>query len=191
MENERNHQCRKCGGIGTPSKALVNYHFIDKSYLRGEKEFVDKLVDCIKCQSCGHSWIPVNTSIFGNSNKEIIEFPIEGKSTRQQAIAWWNSLTLFQRSYFKDLHFDSQRSLSTLTGREIEDIWLKETAEKGITITDISKQNQKQFKKFDESLFRAYINKFSDEDKVAALRVLFKSIGITSKDKLEYFLARY
>lgn len=53
------------------------------------------------------------------------------------------------------------------------------------------KPNQKQFKQFDESLFKAYVDKFSDEDKVAALRVLFKSIGITSKDKLEYFLAKY
>jgi len=122
MENERNHQCRKCGGIGTPSKALVNYHFIDKSYIRGEKEFVDKLVDCIKCQSCGHSWIP-----------------------------------------------------KTSTNREIEKIWRKEIQLENIvfnTTTFEEKPNQKQFKKFDESLFKAYINKFSNEDKLKAKQIL-------------------
>lgn len=48
------------------------------------------------------------------------------KSNRELALEWWNNLTSFQRSYFKDLHFDNQRSLSTLTGREIEEIWNKE-----------------------------------------------------------------
>lgn len=42
--------CRKCGGNGKPSKALRNYHYIDKSYLRGEIEFETKLLNCIKCE---------------------------------------------------------------------------------------------------------------------------------------------
>ena len=37
------------------------------------------------------------------------------------------------------------------------------------------KPNQKQFKTFDESLFKAYIDKFSDEDKLKMLKVVFFS----------------
>jgi len=34
------------------------------------------------------------------------------------------------------------------------------------------KPNQKQFKEFDESLFRAYLNKFSNDDKFKAMLIL-------------------
>lgn len=44
------------------------------------------------------------------------------------------------------------------------------------TIKAMKSLNQKQFKQFDESLFKAYIDKFSDEDKLKALKVLLKSI---------------
>lgn len=119
------------------------------------------------------------------------------ESTREQAIAWWKQLTDGRRNYFIGYHLFQFRDQDSLTGREIEEIWMKETQnnivnwdENPETILK-DKPNQKQFKQFDESLFKAYVDKFSDEDKVAALRVLFKSIGITSKDKLEYFLAKY
>jgi hypothetical protein len=39
--------------------------------------------------------------------------------------------------------------------------------------------NQKQFKQFDESLFKAYINKFSDEDKLKCLNIIKESVGIS------------
>lgn len=48
--------CNKCNGIGKPSKALVNFHNIRLSYRKGEKEFYTSLINCIKCQNCGHSW---------------------------------------------------------------------------------------------------------------------------------------
>lgn len=42
----------------------------------------------------------------------------------------------------------------------------------------VNKPNQKQFKQFDESLFKAYIDKFSDEDKLKAIKVLMKATNI-------------
>jgi len=48
--------CRDCGTIGKPSKGLVNFHNVRKSFLRGEVEFETKMVNCIKCPNCGHSW---------------------------------------------------------------------------------------------------------------------------------------
>lgn len=41
------------------------------------------------------------------------------------------------------------------------------------------KANQKQYKQFDETLFKAYINKFSNEDKMKALKVLVCDISTT------------
>ena len=48
--------CRDCGTIGKPSKGITNVHNVRKSFLRGEVEFETKMVDCIKCPNCGHSW---------------------------------------------------------------------------------------------------------------------------------------
>ena len=52
------NQCRICNGTAKASKGYLNQHNIRKSYLRGEVEFETKLVNCLKCESCGHSWIP-------------------------------------------------------------------------------------------------------------------------------------
>jgi len=62
------------------------------------------------------------------------------------------------------------------TGREIEEIYDKEVLEpirqeewqESQVNRRYLKSNQKQFKQFDESLHKAYLNKFSDEDKFKA-----------------------
>lgn len=46
--------CNKCNGVGKPSKALYNTHNIQTQDL--SKEFETKLINCIKCENCGHSW---------------------------------------------------------------------------------------------------------------------------------------
>ena len=164
MENERN-KCRKCGGEGKPSKGYMNFHNIQTIDL--SKEFKTKLLNCIKCTSCGHSWIPE-------------------KSTRELALEWWNSLKnhKLKQSLADDLTLTSgEKAYQSLTGREIEEIWKKETggglATGGDKVLQIlnSKPNQKQFKKFNPELFKAYIDKFSDEDKMNALKVLFWSLS--------------
>jgi len=108
---------------------------------------------------------------------------MESESVREQALAWWNSIKNHQekQSLSDDYTKTSGiRAYQSLTGREIEEIFLKETSH--IDPTDIqsaymmqvksknvfSKPNQKQFKQFDESLHKAYLNKFSDEDKFKA-----------------------
>jgi hypothetical protein len=120
------------------------------------------------------------------------------KSTRELAMKWWDNLTSFQRSYFKDLHLESTRSLLSLTGREIEQIYHNEVIEPKLQeswqesqvnqkydYTKLpmnpnpnlpnwmnGKLNQKQFKEFNPELFKAYIEKFSDEDKIKAFNIL-------------------
>lgn len=96
---------------------------------------------------------------------------------RRKALTWWNNQGQGRQNYLTNTYIGGQRFSYSLTGSEIEKIWLKETAERGITITDISKQNQKQFKKFDESLFKAYINKFSDEDKFKCLILILNELS--------------
>lgn len=190
MENERN-QCRKCGGNAIPSKALMNYHFIDKSYHRGEKEFKTKLLDCLKCSSCGHSWVPI---------KSIQEV------SQELALEWWHNL--FDKdegltlSRISDKYYPS-RGYGTLIDKEIEEIWRKECnkiedevfkptqtqySQKEVdklldeqaarTTAQVLKSNAKQFKEFNPELFKAYIDKFSNEDKYEALRILAESFGL-------------
>lgn len=140
----------------------------------------------------------------------------ENKSTREQHMAWWNQLKydspvhleFYAKKYF-------QRDWDTLTGREIEQIWIKETQnhtndsmgtvfissidsqntikpnqkqysqeevdrlldhQAAKTTAQILKSNQKQFREFDESLFKAYIDKFSNEDKLKAFQILAKEL---------------
>ena len=54
MENNLN--CRKCGSITKKSKAFINIHNRHLSFVRGEKEFEIKLIECNKCIKCGHSF---------------------------------------------------------------------------------------------------------------------------------------
>lgn len=114
----------------------------------------------------------------------------EPTSTRKQAIAWWNNLSdgFEKGSKFQILHnfldsnkmtgFSSKegRMIDTLTGREIEEIYDKEVLEpkrqkewqESQVNCRYSKPNQKQFKQFDKSLHKEYLNKFSEEDKFKA-----------------------
>lgn len=56
------NRCKKCKGIGKPSKAFMNYHNIQHPLDGSKAEFETKLQDCIKCEDCGHSWIPERTN---------------------------------------------------------------------------------------------------------------------------------
>ncbi len=50
--------CRVCGGIGLPSKGIMNYHNIQHPLGKSKAEFETVVENCLKCESCGHSWIP-------------------------------------------------------------------------------------------------------------------------------------
>lgn len=47
-----------------------------------------------------------------------------------------------------------------------------------ITTSQILKSNQKQFKEFNAEFFKAYINKFSDEDKLKAFELIMRNLDI-------------
>ena len=92
------------------------------------------------------------------------------QSTREQASAWWQPLLSSEKlrlwREYQKITFTPSHSPEELTGREIEEIWRKETL------------NTEQFK---ESLFKAYINKLSDKDKKLAIAILFEELP-DSKD---------
>ena len=122
--------CKECGCIGKPSKALLNQlvsfdDFGNDADRRGttqSRHGEAKEVDCLKCPNCGHSWIPE-------------------KSDREKAIEWWNSIPVFEKGLLIHDTFNpplNQRTPEEVTGREIEQIWRKETQqelERGIVIT--------------------------------------------------------
>ena len=70
METLNIFKC-KCGGIGKHSKALLNtlVSFSDFGNDAGKRGTTQsrvgkaKMVDCIKCQTCGHSWVPVDKEL--------------------------------------------------------------------------------------------------------------------------------
>ena len=176
--------CKKCGGTCKPSKGYLNTHNIQTN--NKNKEFETKLLDCIKCTSCGHSFIPVNTSMFGGGRDEIIELPIKiidyDISNRKIALKWFDDKDTYNKSelshkYYKDT---VSYNFSCLTSKEIESIWVKEVFQKltPSQVDFINKPNQKQFTQFSEELFLKYINKFSDKDKYEALRVLAESFKL-------------
>jgi len=53
-------QCKKCSGKSKNSKAIQNVHNIQTQDL--SREFETNLIDCLKCEDCGHSWIPSKES---------------------------------------------------------------------------------------------------------------------------------
>ncbi len=87
------------------------------------------------------------------------------------AIKWFKDLTDAYCQILVDKYLKGRISTS-LTGREIEEIWRKECNQ---IEEEIFKNNQKQFKKFSSELFKAYIDKFSEEDKIKAFEILFDS----------------
>lgn len=141
----------------------------------------------------------------------------ETVSTRNQAIAWWNSITYGKKQHLIIENLGHKRALTNLTGRELEEIYNKEVQEDYLdvaeaakklsnTVEELRKPNQKQlpkelegvvprivtieekiktvkanakeFKQLDESLFKAYIFKFSDEDKEKCFEILMRNLDI-------------
>lgn len=99
------------------------------------------------------------------------------QSNRRQAISWWNNLTFGKQCFIRSKYHPQERSLDSLTGREIEEIWRKETKEGSDreiieeVFPDL-KSNQKQFVEFNEDLFKAYIAKFSYDDQSKMVEIL-------------------
>lgn len=136
--------------------------------------------------------------------------PIE-ELTREQALKWWNNLKIeSQRLLFRAYSIDNvtpARYETELTGREIEEIYKKETQNnlelanqaldeqyskyynsnnqgnefQGI-INDNIKLNQKQFKEFNNELFLAYINKFSLKDRYNAAAIILLTLELSIDD---------
>ena len=113
----------------------------------------------------------------------------ETASTRRKAMVWWNSLNFQLRQELTDnLSYEQgkfQRTSQSLTGREIEEIYNKEVLEpkrqkewqESQVNCRYTKPNAKEFKQFDESLFKAYIDKFSTEDLYKALKIIGQKLG--------------
>lgn len=64
--------CKKCGGSAIKSKGFGNAYLPQNEI--GTKEVLEgkgKLIDCLKCSKCGHSWIPPNEEINNTKRAEI------------------------------------------------------------------------------------------------------------------------
>jgi hypothetical protein len=95
---------------------------------------------------------------------------------------WWESLTYKQKDQYRGF-LDKYTSMDSPVDpvqfadeSMIAEIWLSEVINEQQP-ESIEKPNRKQFKEFSPELFKAYIDKFSDEDKVKALDILETGIG--------------
>ncbi len=112
----------------------------------------------------------------------------ELEKEKPQAFQWWNNLISDGlRAGYAQKHLNAGIRYKFLTPKEIEEIYRKEVGDLRLhqgEIVDESyptefqeaylKPNQKQFKEFSPDLFKAYIGKFSEEDKFQAFAVLAK-----------------
>ena len=51
------------------------------------------------------------------------------KTNREKAIKWWSNLDYYSKVNLNISYHGTDRSINSLTGREIEEIWYKETQE--------------------------------------------------------------
>ena len=120
----------------------------------------------------------------------------ETVSTRRLALKWWNDesnllnrTALFDR-YFsntatKDKMFTVANNYKELTGREIEEIYNKEVLEpkrqkewqESQVNCRYTKPNAKEFKQFDESLFKAYTDKLPHNEVGTMIGILSRRLN--------------
>lgn len=102
------------------------------------------------------------------------------QTNRELALEWWSKLSEQEKVKFHNKSW-------TPTGKEVEEIWKNEVQVVELRNAEhnaeyLEKPNQKQFTQFSEELFLKYINKFSNEDKLKALKVLSLNLEIIIPD---------
>lgn len=142
-----NFKCKKCNGDCKPSQALNNTlvsmdDFGNDANSRGTTQSrvgTAEMVDCQKCENCGHSFVPnefieVNINISDINISDILGFPTNNESLHMK---WWNSLSdgFDTNSKFQQMHcylnsnkmdgFSSEdgRTLDSLIDNEIFSMW--------------------------------------------------------------------
>lgn len=114
-----------------------------------------------------------------NLNQNLLTLNQNLLTIREQAGEWFASKTYLEQHELSDKYFES-RNPSLLTIEQVEEIYNKEILEpkrqeewqESQVNCKYTKPNAKEFKQFDESLFKAYISKFSNEDKLKMLAKL-------------------
>lgn len=112
--------------------------------------------------------------------------------TRTMALEWFNKLSNEKQLKLVELHLSDRPFVGRdyLTGREIEQIFLKETSP--VDKTDIESayisqvKPKKQFTEFDPEKFKLYINKFTNQDK---LKAILEIIILLDKDQKAFYKA--
>lgn len=115
-----------------------------------------------------------NIEYYVNENKYFVGYLT---SEEQISMKWWNNLSLERKNMYGFMYFEeiknSNRTLDTLSAYDINVIYNeKNNSDKEIINYIFDKPNQKQFKKFDETLFKSYVEKFQTEDLYQMISIL-------------------
>jgi len=103
-------------------------------------------------------------------------------SSTEKALIWWDTLPVFgipSKEYYIGLYYSDD----DVTPERIEEIYDKEVLEpkrqkewqESQVNRRYSKPNAKEFKQFDESLFRAYIDKLPESESLNMIKIIYEN----------------
>ena len=158
MENKRNHTYKTKGSVFYITNAINKKHAVE-SFIQYRIFVAESDIELFE----------------GDIPSTHYSMPAIELKTRELALEWWDTLMHNFKRYELTQKYHKNRKPEDLTDKEIETIWLKEIQDVP-EIPEYLKPNSKQFKEFNPELFKAYIDKFSDEDKIKAILILGNSI---------------
>lgn len=177
--------CKKCGSNVKPSKAFNDtlIEHLDLGSKKGDRGNTlsrngkAKLVDCLKCTNCGHSWIPKENP--NNLDKDITERGKKGTrillNLQDEELDDNEHLT----SYIARNRMNETKSKGSKIGIISKGIVnnktlksLKNTDKIRVENKDIKVFSKMQYTEFNKDLFLKYINKFSESDQAKMFRIL-------------------
>ena len=108
--------------------------------------------------------------------------PNKETSTKEQASKWFSSKSYLEQHSLSDKYFESKNP-SLLTIEQVLEIYDKEILEpkrqkewqESQVNRRYSKPNAKEFKQFDESLFRAYIDKLPESESLNMIKIIYEN----------------
>ena len=114
-----------------------------------------------------------------SEREEQLDAYVESQKLRSKAIEWSKSLLpANQDLLMMKYHPETGRDFSDLTGREIEEIYVREV----LVNEHNSKLNQKQFTQFSEELFDKYCMKFSEKDRLQLAEIAINNCKMSFDD---------
>lgn len=152
---ETKYTCKKCSGFCKPSQGFGNAYQKEQHQtlvFQGKGD----LIDCLKCEDCGHSFIPIKQEIQTLKN-HIAQLETQNKQLRNAARPYFNSLAFTHDAEFNKI--DKPRTFEDDSIEEVRAAFEKKPcrSKKGCVncdcdILEIEKQKNDESKFYDDNI---------------------------------------